>query len=68
VPATNAASSKGIFVVATYSNNQTNKADGMCHLSVYLLDVYVYNLQLFKTLINSVQYKAGVCLCQSLLP
>jgi len=36
VPATSAASSKGIFTAATNSTNHTNKAGGTCHLSVYL--------------------------------
>jgi hypothetical protein len=31
VPATNAAFSKGIFVAATNSTNQTNKAGSTCH-------------------------------------
>jgi hypothetical protein len=31
VPATSAASSKGIFAAATNSTNQTNKAGGTCH-------------------------------------
>jgi len=36
VPVTGAASSKGIFVVATNSTNQTDKAGGTRHLSIYL--------------------------------
>jgi len=35
VPATSAAFSNGIFVVATNSTNQTNMAGGTCHKSVY---------------------------------
>jgi len=36
VPATRAASSKGILVAATNSTIQTNKADSTCHWRVYL--------------------------------
>jgi hypothetical protein len=31
VPATSAASSKGLFAAATFSTNKTNKTGGTCH-------------------------------------
>ncbi len=39
VPATSTASSKGIFVAATYSTNYTNKASGTCHWLVYFSEM-----------------------------
>jgi hypothetical protein len=53
VPVTSARSSKGIFVVASNSTNQTDEAGSMCQYSVYFLyvvygkylDVYVLDNQ-----------------------